>query len=128
EAIFESSGTTGDQTSRHFIKDLAIYRQSFLQTFNLFYGAPKDWCIVGLLPGYLERGNSSLVKMVYGLIEESGNARSGFYLDNLDNLYQILVSNELKGQPTLLIGVTFSLLDFAENYAMNLKHTVIIET
>lgn len=128
EIIFESSGTTGANTSRHFVKDLSLYKKSFTLGFNLFYGDPKDWCIVGLLPGYLERQNSSLVTMVNELITESGNARSGFYLHDHENLYDVLLQNELIQQQTLLIGVTFALLDFSENYSMNLQHTTIMET
>ena len=126
--IFESSGTTGENSSRHYIKDLDIYCQSFLQTFELFYGRPKNWCIAALLPGYLERENSSLVYMVTELIKRSGTTRSGFYLNDHEALYKSLVHNEMIEQPTLLFGVTFALLDFAEKYKMNLKHTTIIET
>ena len=128
EIIFESSGTTGANTSRHFVKDLSLYKKSFTLGFNLFYGDPKDWCIVGLLPGYLERQNSSLVTMVNELITESGNAKSGFYLHDHENLHDVLLQNELVQQQTLLIGVTFALLDFSENYSMNLQHTTIMET
>ncbi|MEO8860072.1 MAG: acyl transferase [Ginsengibacter sp.] len=128
EIIFESSGTTGANTSRHFVKDLSLYKRSFTLGFNLFYGNPKDWCIVGLLPGYLERQNSSLVAMVNELITESGHANSGFYLHDHENLYDVLLQNELIQQQTLLIGVTFALLDFSENYSMNLHHTTIMET
>ena len=128
EIIFESSGTTGTTVSRHLVKSIELYEKSFLKTFRHFYGNEKDWCILGLLPGYLERGNSSLVKMVEVLIERSDNAYSGFYLAQHEKLYQTLVHNELMGQPTLLIGVTFALLDFAEKYEIRLEHTTIMET
>lgn len=128
EIIFESSGTTGENTSHHFVKSLSLYNKSFTKTFNLFYGDPKQWCILGLLPGYLERGNSSLVAMVNDLITKSENPFSGFYLNDHDKLYQALVHNEITEQPTLLIGVTFSLLGFAEKYSLKLKHTTVMET
>lgn len=128
ELIFESSGTTGENTSKHFVKSTALYQESFTRAFNLFYGNIKDWCFLGLLPGYLERGNSSLVKMVADLIDKSENPRSGFYLHNHETLYQMLVANEIAEQPSLLIGVTYSLLDFAEKYSLKLKYTTIMET
>lgn len=128
EIIFESSGTTGENTSRHLVKSWSLYKKSFTKTFNLFYGNPKQWCILGLLPGYLERENSSLVAMVNDLIINSGHSFSGFYLHDHENLYQALVHNEIIQQPTLLIGVTFSLLDFAEKYSIKLQHTTIMET
>ncbi len=128
EIIFESSGTTGENTSHHLVKSVSLYQKSFRKTFNLFYGKPSDWCVLGLLPGYLERQNSSLVAMVNDLIGLSDNSYSGFYLHDHEKLYQALVHNEISQKPTLLIGVTFSLLDFAEKYSMQLKHTVIMET
>ena len=128
EIIFESSGTTGENTSRHFVKKLSLYQKTFTRAFRLFYGSPMQWCILGLLPGYLERKNSSLVTMVGELIKKSEQPQSGFYLDDHRQLYQTLVHNEIRKQPTLLIGVTFALLDFAEKYQMELHHTVVMET
>ncbi len=128
ENIFESSGTTGKNTSRHYVKNNAVYKESFLKGFKHFYGNPQQWCILGLLPGYLERSNSSLVYMVNELVAMSGKDCSGFYLYDHDKLYKTLVHNEIIGQPTLLIGVTYALLDFAEKYPMALKHTALMET
>ncbi len=128
EIIFESSGTTGVNTSRHFVKSKELYQRSFLKAFHLFYGNPSEWSILALLPGYLERENSSLVYMVNELIKNSNNPGSGFYLHNHDKLYQALVRNEIIGKPTLLIGVTYALLDFAEKHSIKLKNTVVMET
>jgi len=128
EAIFASSGTTGMVTSRHEIKDLALYRASFRAGFQRFYGDITDWCVIGLLPSYLERSNSSLVVMADDLIRESGHPDSGFYLYEHDKLHQLLTKLEMKGQKTLLIGVTFALLDFAEKHSLRLQHTIVMET
>jgi phenylacetate-coenzyme A ligase PaaK-like adenylate-forming protein len=128
EIIFESSGTTGQHTSRHIVKSLELYHKSFAKGFNLFYGNPGKWCFLGLLPGYLERENSSLIEMVNELIKKSNNSYSGFYLHDHEKLYKALVHNEIMEQPTLLIGVTYALLDFAEKYSMKLQNTVVMET
>jgi hypothetical protein len=128
EIVFESSGTTGKNTSRHFIKRLSLYKKSFTEGFSMFYGPPRELCILALLPGYLERENSSLVAMVNDLIEQSGNVRSGFYLHDHEKLYQAILDNEIRQQPSLLIGVTFALLDFVEKYSMNLHYTTVMET
>ncbi len=128
EIIFESSGTTGENTSRHLVKKISLYKESFMESFKLFYGRPEDWCIIGLLPGYLERQNSSLITMVDHLIKVSNHPHSGFYLLDYEKLYQALVHNEIRNQRVLLIGVTFALLDFAERYSMKLNHTTIMET
>lgn len=126
--VFESSGTTRSGNSRHLVRSLALYEKSFLQGFELFYGLPEDWCIVGLLPSYLERGNSSLVRMVDGLIRRSGHPDSGFYLDEFAALAALLKKNEAAAQKTLLIGVTFALLDLSKEFPFPLQHTVVMET
>lgn len=128
QAVFESSGTTGTDTSKHFIKDTALYEESFLKAFEFFYGDVKDYCILGLLPSYLERNNSSLVFMVNELIRKSGHPQSGFFLREYEKLSDILQANEAKGQRSLLIGVTYALLDFFEAYPRKLDHTIVMET
>ncbi|MEN9686057.1 MAG: hypothetical protein RLZZ28_1843 [Bacteroidota bacterium] len=126
--VFESSGTTGAATSKHFVREPEIYRKSFLSTFRQFYGNIDEWCILGLLPSYLERKQSSLVMMVDELIHLSKHPQSGFYLHNHDQLSKTLQELEKQEQKTLLIGVTFGLLDFAERYPQQLKNTVVMET
>ncbi len=128
EITFESSGTTGEKISRHFVKKLSVYRDSFTKAFELFYGNPEKYCIVGLLPGYFERENSSLITMVDYLIKASMYEHSAFYLRNHDKLYKTLVHYEIREQPVLLIGVTYALLDFAEKYSIDLGHTIVMET
>lgn len=128
EIIFESSGTTGSFTSRHYVRDSSIYERSFGAAFRAFYGKPSDYCILGLLPSYLERSNSSLVMMVERLIDISGHPGGGFYLHNQHELASKLHDLEASGQKTLLIGVTFALLDFAERYPMKLENTIVMET
>ncbi len=128
EIIFESSGTTGSASSKHFVKEILLYEKSFLKAFNLFYGKPVDLCIIGLLPSYLERKHSSLVFMVNELIRQSNHIESGFYLDDPERLQQVLVKLENKKQPVLLIGVTYALLDFADKFPMKMQYTTVMET
>lgn len=128
ELVFESSGTTQTVNSRHYIKSAALYRESFLHAFRLFYGPVEDYAVIGLLPSYLERQHSSLVYMVNELIHMSGHPESGFYLYEHEALHYRLSELEQREQPVLLIGVTFALLDFAEAYAMQLRHTIVMET
>src|SRR5436305_10207255 len=104
--IFESSGTTQTTTSRHYVKEAALYKKSFLSAFEMFYGNAKDWCIIGLLPSYLERKNSSLVVMVDELIKQSSNTHSDFYLYDVEKLKDVLMHLEKSKQKTLLIGVS----------------------
>ena len=128
EAQFESSGTTGQIPSRHFVKDLSVYEESFMRGFGRVYGPVAGKCILALLPSYLERGNSSLVYMADQLIRSSGHPRSGFFLDDFEQLNQTLRELESAGQPTILLGVTYALLDFAGVYPRPLTHTIVMET
>jgi hypothetical protein len=126
--VFESSGTTGMETSKHYVKSLELYEQSFLQSFQLFYGDIKNWCVLALLPSYLERDSSSLVYMANCLIEKSGHPQSGFYLYNHSELNTTIQALEQNGQKTILLGVSFALLDFSNAYPQQLKHTIVMET
>ena len=128
ETTFESSGTTQTITALHYIKDLKLYEKSIINTFEMFYGSITNWCFIGLLPSYIERKNSSLVYMTDQFIKLSGHSHSGFYLNEYYKLYNVLQELEHKKQKTLLIGVTFALMDFAEKYKMTLNHTTIMET
>jgi hypothetical protein len=128
EIIFESSGTTQPISSKHYVKDIAFYRNDFIRGFENFYGPVHDWCIIGLLPAYLERDHSSLVFMVDELIRKTGHSKSGFYLYEYEQLSEVLTALEKQEQKTLLIGVTFALLDFAEKFPMQLNHTIVMET
>ncbi len=125
---FESSGTTGMTNSRHYVADMHLYRQSFMQGFRKFYGDPAGYAIIGLLPSYLERQHSSLVMMVDELVQHSKVPESGFYLYEHTRLKDTLQQLEARQQKTLLIGVTFALLDFADQFPMPLKHTILMET
>ena len=125
---FTSSGTTGSQTSKHFITDLTIYEDSFNIAFQEFYGNPEDYAILALLPSYLERDGSSLIYMANNLIADSKHPKSGFYLHNLEDLAQTLKALDDSGQKTLLIGVSFALLDLVDAYSFQLKNTIVMET
>ena len=127
QAIFESSGTTASGNSRHFVKELSLYLKSFMTCFERFYGSPDAKCILALLPSYLERKNSSLVTMMEQLIR-AGTEHSGFYLYDNEKLHRTILHSELLKKPTLLIGITWALLDFAEQFPMQLHYTTIIET
>ncbi len=128
EQLFTSSGTTGTIQSKHYVNDVSIYEKSYLKAFELFYGNVQDYCILALLPSYLERDGSSLIYMVDDLINKSKHPESGFYLNNYDELISKINKLEQQKQKTILIGVTYALLDLTEKQNFNLKHTIIMET
>ena len=128
DETFTSSGTTGSTTSKHFVTDINLYKESYLKGFTHFYGNIEEYVVLALLPNYLERNGSSLVFMVDDLIAKSKNAESGFYLNNFDELAEKLINLDKKGQKILLIGVSFALLDLIEKHQFNLKNTIVMET
>lgn len=128
ETIFSSSGTTGSMTSKHFVASTQMYEKSFFKTFEMQYGPAADYAFLALLPSYLEREGSSLIYMVKSLIEKSGNAHSGFYLYEQDALIKKIEFLEKKEQKTMLIGVSYALLDLIERRSFQLKNTIVMET
>ncbi|TKD65413.1 acyl transferase [Flavobacterium sp. ASW18X] len=128
EQTFSSSGTTGSLTSKHAVLDVSLYEHSFRKGFELFYGSVANFCILALLPSYLERSGSSLIYMVDDMIKTSKHPKSGFYLNNLDELALTLQQLEANNTKTMLIGVSFALLDLAEQYNLNLQNTIVMET
>jgi phenylacetate-coenzyme A ligase PaaK-like adenylate-forming protein len=126
--LFESSGTTQDVVSKHWVSDTLLYEESLLKCFELFHGSPKDYCIIGLLPSYLERKHSSLVYMVDKLIQVSGHSKSGFYLNEFEKLNEVLKELESEKVKTWFIGVSFALIDFSSAFPQQLRYATVIET
>ncbi|MGZ3864530.1 MAG: LuxE/PaaK family acyltransferase [Bacteroidia bacterium] len=126
--VFTSSGTSQTGTSSHFVHDTGIYEQSFLTAFELFYGKPSQYCFLALLPSYLERKGSSLVYMAQKLVELSGNEKSGFYLDNLDDLVKTIAELKQKKEKVFLLGVSYALLDLAEKGITLDENFTVMET
>jgi phenylacetate-coenzyme A ligase PaaK-like adenylate-forming protein len=126
--IFESSGTTGVYPGKHFISDPGLYEESFLRTFRLFYGEPEEFLITALLPSYIERENSSLVYMADNLIKRSRNPQSGFYRNNIGELILTIKKAKEEKQKILLLGVSFALIDLAENLSPDLSGVIVMET
>ncbi len=128
EIIFKSSGTTGAITSQHYVADVKVYRKSFLECFKKFYGEPSQYCFLALLPSYLERDDSSLVFMADDLIKQSKHPSSGFYLSEYKALAEKLKTLRDQKQKTILLGVTYALLDMAEQFPIHFPELIIMET
>ena len=128
EVVFESSGTTGPATSRHYVSKLSLYEKSLLAGFRLFFGDPEEYVILALLPSYLERTGSSLVHMANLLIRLSRHTESGFYLHDYQGLSGMLFSVKKQKKKVILLGVTYALLDLAEQFPMDFPELVVMET
>ncbi len=128
EKIFESSGTTGQVPSKHYVADLSLYEKSFAKCFERFYGDVKEYVVLALLPSYLERDSSSLVYMAKKLIEESNKNASGFFLNDFEKLFDWLDVLKTGKRKVILLGVTFALLDFAEKYKIDFPDLIVMET
>ncbi len=125
---FTSSGTTGATTSRHELRSEDWYRENAARTVEARYGPLAGRVVLALLPAYLERGGSSLVYMARDFMTRSGDGRSGFFLDDLARLATRLAELREAAVPTLLLGVSFALLDLAEQFPQPLGRTLIMET
>ncbi len=131
ETTFTSSGTTGETTSRHHVRDIGFYKKNTVKGFVPFYGDPSEWLVLALLPSYLERTGSSLVVMAEHFIQLSKHPQSGFFLNNVEELVEILQPKNFSISQfpnTLLLGVSFALLALAERYSLDLQHVTIMET
>ena len=128
EITFSSSGTTGQITSKHLVSDVSIYEKSYNKAFKQFYGKVEETCILALLPSYLERDGSSLIYMVDDLLKQSKHPQSGYFLHDFTNLYKTLTLLKAANQKTILIGVTYALLDFVEQFQIDFPELIIMET
>jgi len=128
EKIFYSSGTTGSEISSNYIKSTATYYWVSDYIFTQFYGNPESYHIFGLLPSYLEREGSSLVSMVENLIKSTGSEYSGFFLYDHENLIDALSKSGNSKRRKVLFGVSFALLDLANQYEFDFSDVIVIET
>jgi hypothetical protein len=128
QVTFRSSGTTGIETSAHQVAELSLYEESYLRCFEMQYGNVSDYIVLGLLPSYLERQDSSLVYMTQGLIEKSGRSESGFFLNNYSDLSTLLENLKAKNEKVWLIGVSFALIDFSELKPPAWDNLIVVET
>ena len=126
EKTFLSSGTSNTIRSKHFVKDLELYEQSFCACFKYFYSDPKEWTILALLPSYLDQGDSSLIYMVNKFINKSQNLESNYINYDLNVLKNLIL--KLKDKNVLLIGVSYALLELSELDSFNLENWVVMET
>ena len=126
EKTFLSSGTSNTIRSKHFVKDLKLYEQSFSAGFKYFYSDPKEWTILALLPSYLDQGDSSLIYMVNKFINKSENSESNYINYDLNVLKNLIL--KLKDKNVLLIGVSYALLELSELDSFNLENWVVMET
>jgi phenylacetate-coenzyme A ligase PaaK-like adenylate-forming protein len=126
--FFESSGTTGQRRSRHYVDDEAFYLQVCRHAFERAYGSLQDFHIFALLPSYLEREHASLVSMADYFIRESASPLSGFFLKNDQELLDRIAAAQSDGRQVMLLGVTFALLQLAESAQADLHDVIVMET
>lgn len=125
---FTSSSTTSSFPSTHFVNDIIFYEKSFLTSFELFYGSVQNYCVLALLPNYLERSGSSLVYMCKRLIEESNHPLSGFFLNDVDDLILKIKKLNTSNQKVLLIGVSYALMDLCDKELELSEQFIVMET
>lgn len=108
EKCFKSSSTTGTGESRHFVPFPDWYEQLFENIFQQFYGDVSQYQFIALLPGYMDRPDSSLVYMAEKLISRA--AAGSFSTTDIALARKQI---EASRKPVFLLGVTFALLEMA---------------
>ena len=120
--VFRTSGTTGGTEVRgvHTVRTPGLYALGARTAFERVYGPPGEGgaVVLGLLPGYLERADSSLVHMVEDLREAGWalpgeSAGDGFYLRDEAGLFAAMDAALEQGRKPVVIGVTWALVDAA---------------
>lgn len=127
ETIFKSSGTLDSKSrSKHHIKSLQWYHQVTQKIFEDQFCTIEKTNWLGLLPGYLDRGQSSLVEMVRHFMKSS-NSQENFFIHDYDGL-NVLV--DPTSDNLFVLGVTHAILDWIEGgFRPNAQSTfTIIET
>lgn len=116
EAVFKSSGTTDSVRSEHHVKDVAWYDRVAERIFSDQIGSVSGCTVVGLLPGYLERGDSSLVHMVNSFMGKDSyeGGESRFFMNDFAGLEEFL--SGVDGD-VVLFGVTHAILGWLEGGA-----------
>ena len=128
QAIFRSSGTTGTARSRHLVSDLGLYRQSFVKSFGLHCGDPREIQFLALTPTPEQAPDSSLVYMIEKLMDLSSSPENGFFLASHSGLSARLRQRRGQNKKIVLIGLTYALLDFAAKYPGDYSPLTVIET
>jgi hypothetical protein len=128
QKTFLSSGTTGTERSRHPVSDLNIYRKSLIRGFESVYGPLNDYDILALTPSPEDNPDSSLIFMIDEWIRNSHSGISGFYLDDFPKLAEILGGKNPRSRRKLLIGLSYSLMDFANSYPCSAGDLIVMET
>jgi hypothetical protein len=123
QAVFTSSGTTGTTSSRHLVYDPDFYLSNAVRCFSFFYGDPSNYTTLALLPSYTERQGSSLIAMIGHFI---GRGDGGFYHNDRTGLLERL--RKPAQRKIILWGVTFALLDLAEQHELDLSNCIVFET
>jgi phenylacetate-coenzyme A ligase PaaK-like adenylate-forming protein len=126
--FFKSSATTSQIPAIHYVTDVELYKKSFVSGFERVYGSADKYCILALLPNYLQKGNSSLVYMFDELIKQSKHPFSGFFLNNVDELIAIIKSLNNTKQKVLLIGVSYALMDLCDKGIHLGENFILMET
>jgi hypothetical protein len=128
ETTFTSSGTMKNGASQHSVADLTFYLNHSVRCFEHFFGSVTNYHFLALLPSYLERQGSSLIAMMDYFIRLSDSPHSAFYLNDYAALIEKIGTIKNDSKKTILWGVSFALMDLAEQYELDLSHCLVFET
>ncbi|HNR06547.1 MAG TPA: acyl transferase [Saprospiraceae bacterium] len=121
--VFESSATTGQQRSRHFLREPGWYHEMASVCFSHIFGQqPGQFRHLAVLPSYAENQASSLLYMLDQFMKRG---QGGYYHSDPAGL-SVELEKTIK-EPTILWGVSYALY----NWPMRLQlsgDTLVMET
>ena len=127
ESTFRSSGTTGVQRSAHHVRDLFFYYSHTRFLWEYAFGPLTDFSFMAILPGYVDRGESSLVHMINYFIHQTEANGSELVTGSYEDVVKKISAPHLK-KKTVLFGVSFALLSLMEAFPDITMEGIIVET
>ena len=128
EAIFLSSGTTSTTQSENYIRSLNAYRENTARCFETFFDSLEHYHFMVFVPYRENHHNSSLLTMLNYFVERSGSDFSGFYYDDVSLLMVNLEKARRDGRTVIVWGVSFALLELADQVQVDLSGCIVMET
>lgn len=127
EAKFESSGTSLQNKSFHYIPSLEKYHENAKYIFEDIFGPLMNFEFLALLPGYTENPNSSLISMVEYFIKNSNKSDKNYFLKDKRELINRLENKTVESE-VIVFGVSHAILDLVELGYKSDAEFILIET
>jgi len=118
--IFQTSGTTAENTGKHEFASLEYYQQSLVTGFSDAMPDVSDYHWISLIPSYEERSTGSLSFMVSTLAYHYARQGVEFLCDAEFNfepklVFEKLIECSMSGTPIFVLGTSFAYAQLFES-------------